>query len=139
MTNFTITIKSSGVWQIAAERKLDGAAGRGVVVVRLKAEPEPHAPRHGCLAEARAWLAVGQALVANGELTGALDAARAGLDALGRAYSRRRNVDDTELKLRVATTDAGQGNLVSAADIFLRVLEERCGAYASLYRAEVLM
>ena len=85
MTNFTITIKSSGVWQIAAERKLDGAAGRGVVVVRLKAEPEPHAPRHGCLAEARAWLAVGQALVANGELTGALDAARAGLDALGRA------------------------------------------------------
>lgn len=139
MTNFTITIKSSGVWQLAAERKLDGAAGKGLVVVRLKAEPEPHAPRHGCLAEARAWLDVGRALVANGAPAGARDAAQAGLDALGRAYSRRRNVDDTELKLRVATTDAGQGNLVSAADIFLRVLEERCAAYASLYRAEVLL
>ena len=139
MTNFTITIKSSGVWQLAAERKLDGATGNGIVVVRLKAEPEPHAPRHGCLAEARAWLAVGRVLVAKGEPAGALDAARAGLDGLGRSYSRRRNVDDTELKLRVATTDAGQGNLVSAADIFLRVLEERCGAYASLYRSEVLM
>ncbi len=139
MENFAITIKSSGVWELAAERKLDGAAGRGVVVVRLKVEPEPYAPRHGCLAEARAWLAVGKALVATAEPAGARDAAQAGLDALGRAYSRRRNVDDTELKLRVATTDAGQGNLVSAADIFLRVLEERCGAYASLYRSEVLL
>ena len=37
-----------------------------------------------------------------------------------------------------ATTDAGQGNLVSAADIFLRVLEERIGSYAVLYRSEVL-
>ena len=137
-THFSITIKSSGIWEIAADRRLNEATGRGAVVVKLPAEPDPRAPRHGCLAEGRAWLEAGQALSATGDVAGALEAARDGLEALGRAYSRRRNVDDTELKLRVGATDAGQGNIASAAAIYLRVLDERCRAYAALHRSEVL-
>ena len=82
------------------------------------------------LAAARAALARGEQLLAAGDAGEALAAARDGIEALGSDYASPRTKDDTPLKLARAERSLAEGNVESAAQSTLRVLEARAELYA---------
>jgi hypothetical protein len=73
----------------------------------------------------------GEALLALGQFTKALDTCRSGLKVLGGDYSSPDLIDDTDLKLLAATLQEKDGKLDNAALVTCRILRERYGQWQS--------
>lgn len=77
------------------------------------------------LAGARAWYALATQRAQADDAAGALAAARAGLEELGRRYARPLDIDDTQLKIRTIDQAETEGRVGDAARIAVTILETR--------------
>lgn len=122
-----------GLWRVSRSCAVGGQSAEGVVLyVAAGAEP-----RHEGLAGARACQRLGAARLAEGSYAEAADAARTGLEALGRGYAPPGTKDDTKLKIYAAEDRIRQGALQDGATNLLRTLEARIGLYEQRYAGEL--
>lgn len=140
MTSSPVTIEAtdSDQWLIQVEQSLaeDSAAGR--VVIRSAAPPDPDNPPHLVLASSRAWLALGDQFIDQGNFEAAIACAKQGLAVLGSEYAGSEVEDDTEMKLLAAEDRIQAGHLQDGASVMLRMLKTRTELYQELHAATVV-
>lgn len=134
----TVQSRAANEWIIRVERKHEGQSAPGQVVVRWAGLLDTIKLPHAHFAGARAWLALGEKLLAEKDWNGAIACARAGLEELGSDYASPMAVDDTGLKLHAADDRIQNGYLEDGASIMLRMLAIRTGLYLKLHPSEIL-
>jgi hypothetical protein len=127
-----------GTSRITVPRSLDGESAEGQVIVPSSTASTSGGAPHAVLAEARAFLALGEKLLARDRLEPAIQAAKSGLSALGDDYAPAGVADDTGLKILAAEDQIAQGHLRNAASMMLRMLEIRVDLYAERHRPAVV-
>ena len=123
-------------WRIRTRRELSGRHASAEVVVQAPADQD--SPPHIQFAGARAWLALAEALIRDGQASLAIESARSGLHELGNDYSPPGVKDDTTLKVLAAEDLAATGREVDAAPMLITALETRTRLYRRLHAAELV-
>jgi hypothetical protein len=120
------------VTEVREEREHDGE--RATATVRTD-QPGPNAQRlAGAVASAR----LGRRLLAEGDVEGAIAAARAGLEEAGDVPSGPELKDDTALKLSAAEDRLAEGYAVDAAEVMLDILDIRVDLHARAQGAVII-
>jgi hypothetical protein len=117
---------------------LDGESAEGEVIVPSSAASAPSGTPHVALAEARAFLALGEKLLAGQRLEGAIQAAQSGLSALGDDYCPTGVKDDTGLMILFAEDLIERGHLDDGASMMLRMLSSRIDLYAERHQQAIV-
>lgn len=109
------------------------AVGRAIV---LGDDPGARAT-HASLAAGRAWLALGEELLALSDFEAAYEAAQLGLAVIGDAYRTRTLKDDSGIELYRARDLARAGEHAEAARVAVSVLASRVTRYVRTHAGAV--
>lgn len=92
---------------------------------------------HAGYSGSRAWLALGEQMLDEGDYNGAIECAQKGLDELGDDYAGPEVDDDTDLKLAAARERIAQGHAADGAKVMLRTLKTRTNLYSDSHAEEI--
>lgn len=125
-------------WRVRVERHCKTEMATGDVVVEQVDAPDPENAPHVAAAGGRAWLALGEKLLAAGDAESAIRCAQAGLGEVGTDYASPLVVDDTKLKLLAAKDRIETGHIADGAWVMLKVLKTRLALYAKLHASTLV-
>ena len=124
--------------RVTVIRSLDGESAEGEVIVPSRAASAPGGTPHVALAEARAFLALGEKLLARQRLEGAVQAVKSGVSALGTDYRPDDVRDDTGLNLLLAQHLIEQGQREDGAEMMLSMLNTRIELYVDRHEQDMV-
>jgi hypothetical protein len=126
--NLAVAEHEPGVWMLRATRQQGGHQAHGEILLQAASAPVKGS-LHAAAAGGRAWLKLGQARLQAADTNGAIAAAYAGLEDLGRDYAPPGVRDDTTLKIDAAKERINEGHVADGARVLLRVLDARLQMY----------
>ncbi len=132
MTSSTSAIQSASGWTVVAVRGLEGRQATARLPL-AEAPLNPDSPPHARLAGALAWHELADQALAEGDVDLAIEAARRGIDELGRRYADPLAVDDTGQKLKAAEYRIEQGEREAGARQLVGILQARIEMYRALH------
>jgi len=138
MLTSSVEGKGPDTWIIRASRGYNKESAIGQVLIKAQARPNPSSSPYIMYAGARAWLELGNQLLAGGEATGATHCAQSGVAELGDDYAGDDVIDDTGLKIHAAEELIEEGRSIDGARLFLKMLQIRTDLYKKLHKNEVL-